>query len=78
MDHVAEVWLGVEEDEVALEGGPDLVLGRVQASDDRGHGVGEPGPLETLVVVVGVGEEGPQGPRSQQVAAGEVDARALE
>jgi len=70
VDYVAEVGLGVEEDHVSLESGPDVVLGGVEAPDDRRHGVGEAGALQPLVVVVGVGEERPQDPRLEEVAAG--------
>ena len=76
VDDVAEVRLGVEEDEVALEGGPDLVGRRVEALDDRRHGVGEAGALEPLVVVVGVGEEGPQCPRSKRGRRGSAEPPA--
>ena len=66
VDHVAEVGLGVEEDQVPLERRPDLVGGGVEAPDDRRHGVGEARALQPLVVVVGVGEEGPQRPRPER------------
>ena len=56
-----------------LEGGPDVILGRVEALDDRGHGVGKAGALQALVVVVGMGEEGPQRPGLEQVATGQAD-----
>ncbi len=76
MDDAAEVRLGVEEDQVALQRGDNVLFLGVELLDDGRHAVGKAHALHALPVVGRVREEEPAPPGVKDISLGK-QARTL-